>query len=559
MDINTNSDGSKDFYNKLLNATLKLYGTSSIAFNQVDYIFDMIQTLFKLEHTNIKNTLQRNADNDKSKQISSNVLSIYNSSENSLKQFNTEYHRLQVLQKNKSYIPPIEFFIGSRCATLKRDSEGNLKSRPKTVTGLLFPLRAMFKKVFELPGIYESVQHYKQELEKNKNIVTNYIQSINWQKKIANFPSKNDVLPLLLFSDDYETGNCLGSHADSNKLCGTYVSIACFPPHLQSLNSIFHALIYYSKDRQEYGNFAVFRTLIQELQFLETTGVEINLRNNVKRTIYFKLGLILGDNLGLHSILGLVENFNSSYSCRFCKMDSVQRSLATLEDPRLIRDNNSYDTDVSLKDPSSTGIKQNCIFNRLSSFHIFDNVVVDIMHDFIEGVMHRDMHDILNYYINTVKLFSLVELTHRIKLYDFGEFDIRNKPPEILVSHLKCGSLKMSAGEMLTFVRHFGIIMGHLIPDEDIVYRLYLNILEILDIILSRSVHKQCRGLLTSLVSEHHLLSSSIFKRKFKTKEHNMIHYDTVMHESGPLINFSGMRWEAKHKESRLLASVSNS
>lgn len=417
----------------------------------------------------------------------------------------------------------------------------------------------MLKKVFEILGFYDSVKTYKQQLEKDKSIISNFIQSSTWKKTIENCPSTDDIFPFFSFSDDYETGNCLGSRAGSNKLCGTYVSIPCFPPHLQSLNTIFHALIYYSKDCQEYGNFAVFRTLIRELGELEKCGVEINLSNEKKKIIFFKLGSILGDNLGLHSLLGFVENFHSFYSCRFCNMDVVQRSLATLEDKRFLRVKVSYETDIRLKDPSSTGVKENCIFNCLQNFHVLDNSVVDIMHDFIEGVLKRDIFDILNYYINTAKLFSLVDLTTRMKLHDFGEFDIRNKPPDILPSHLKGGSLKMSAGEMQTFTRHFGIMMRDLIPDDDKVYRLYINLLQILDIILARSIQKNCKGLLSTLVSEHHLLVRNIFNRKCKTKEHNLIHYDSIMHSSGPLINFSGMRWEAKHKESKMIAAVSNS
>lgn len=558
MSLKNNSSHLCDLKDKLINATLRLYGSSNIPFNQIDYIFNMIKDLFDAEHKVIKNKLQCNTSNESLVKTTSDVVNVLNFVDNTLKQCNSEYKRIQILKKSGFYIPPIEFLVGTGYNTLKRDCEGNFKSQTNNATAVLFPLGAMFKKVFEIPGIYESVKSYKQDLEQNDKIISNFIQSPLWKKKIQNCKSKNDIFPLFLFNDDYETGNCLGSHAGSNKLCGTYVSIPCFPPHLQSLNTIFQALVFNSNDKKQYGNFAVFRTLIRELGVLENTGVEINLSGQKKTTIYFKLGLILGDNLGLHSILGFVESFNSNYSCRFCKMDIIQRSLATLEDKRLLRNKNSYETDVNLKDPSSTGIKERCIFNQLSDFYVLDNLAVDIMHDFIEGVMHRDMFDILDYYINKAKLFTLSDLSNRMKLHDYGEFDVRNKPPEILTNHLKNGSLKMSAGEMLTFVRHFGMLMGDLIPDEDTVYRIYLNLLQILDILLARSIQKNCQGLLTTLVSEHHILVRTIFSRNCKTKEHNLLHYDTVMHSSGPLINFSGMRWEAKHKESRLIAAISN-
>lgn len=40
-----------------------------------------------------------------------------------------------------------------------------------------------------------------------------------------------------------------------------------------------------------------------------------------KGTMYFELELILGDNLGLHTITGFVESFSSNFCCRICTMN----------------------------------------------------------------------------------------------------------------------------------------------------------------------------------------------------------------------------------------------
>ena len=57
--------------------------------------------------------------------------------------------------------------------------------------------------------------------------------------------------------------------------------------------------------------------MIKELKFLKEEGITINYPSGVKR-IYFDLALIVGDNLGLHSIFGLVESFSANKFCRFC-------------------------------------------------------------------------------------------------------------------------------------------------------------------------------------------------------------------------------------------------
>lgn len=238
-------------------------------------------------------------------------------------------------------------------------------------------------------------------------------------------------------------------------------------------------------------------------------------------------------------------------------MDKIQRSLATFEDTSLLRNHDSHENDLRLKNHTITGIKQKCCFNLLSGFHVTKNFVVDMMHDVLEGVFHFDMIALINYYID-VKIFTLDDLTTYMKLHDYGVCDSKNVPPVIRPKDLHGKSLKMSAGEMLTFMRHFGRIIGDLIPYEDSVWRVYINLREILDIITCRSIRKECKNLLDTLVAEHHLLARTILKRELKAKDHHLLHYGTALAASGPIINCSSMRPEAKHKQSKLMSTVSH-
>jgi len=68
-----------------------------------------------------------------------------------------------------------------------------------------------------------------------------------------------------------------------------------------TLDYIFLALIFNSLDRTEFGNFAIFQKLISSIKYLENSGIDITIENENYK-VYFKMVLILGDNLGLHSI-----------------------------------------------------------------------------------------------------------------------------------------------------------------------------------------------------------------------------------------------------------------
>lgn len=119
-------------------------------------------------------------------------------------------------------------------------------------------------------------------------------------------------------------GNPLGSHAGNQKLGAVYISLACLPSELaSSLNHIFFASLFKTDDKKQYGNHKIFKDLISKLNYLETVGIDISVSDKIFK-IYFSVSLILGDNLGLHSILGFSESFVASYPCRFCKSPKTE-------------------------------------------------------------------------------------------------------------------------------------------------------------------------------------------------------------------------------------------
>lgn len=111
------------------------------------------------------------------------------------------------------------------------------------------------------------------------------------------------ILPLTLYFDDFETSNPLGSHSGVYKVVVVYFCISSIPPEYKSrLENIFLTLIFHTSERFEFGNRATFNCLLDELKVLETEGIEIQTSAGVK-TIYFNTMFIIGDHLGLHSIL----------------------------------------------------------------------------------------------------------------------------------------------------------------------------------------------------------------------------------------------------------------
>ena len=66
--------------------------------------------------------------------------------------------------------------------------------------------------------------------------------------------------------------------------------------------------------------------MIDEINFLQREGVILD-TENVKQQIFFSLGLITGDHLGLNSILGFTKGFNTNHYCRLCKTTKLRARI----------------------------------------------------------------------------------------------------------------------------------------------------------------------------------------------------------------------------------------
>ncbi|KAB0804462.1 hypothetical protein PPYR_01432 [Photinus pyralis] len=186
-----------------------------------------------------------------------------------------------------------------------------------------------------------------------------------WRNLVQKYPNDKIILPLLIYFDDFECCNPLGSKAGVYKIGATYVSLACIPPELATLlENILVCCLFYSSDRTAFGNKKIFSKLMDELIFLETQGITINF-NAKKINVYFTVVTVLGDNLGLNSILGFTESFQANNFCRICKSTKAESKTQFVEDPSQIRTEENYLQDV---ETLSAGIKEPCMWRTLPKF-----------------------------------------------------------------------------------------------------------------------------------------------------------------------------------------------
>lgn len=399
---------------------------------------------------------------------------------------------------------------------------------------------------------------------KKTNILINFIQGLIWQKRMEEHGDKI-VIPLFLYWDEFQSKNLQGSQSNKTKIGGTYVSIPCLPPKYASkLEFIFVTLLFYGKDRkiddnlEKDRNEIVFFPVIQELIALYEEGIEVSTANGTER-IFSELGLMIGDNLGLHSMMNFAESFSATYSCRYCKVSKNLLHVLTFEWTSFLRNHENYLEDLKLYDVSQTGIKGPCIFHKIPNFQIPTNVGVDFMHDVLEGVSKYVLSEVLDHIIvkkNFINLDKFNSIVKNFKL--FSKFGCKNLPPSLTESSLKASIFGLSASEPLFFVKNSGLIAGDFILREDGFWKLYLLHKKIVDFLMSPKTHVPHLKILEQNISEHHKLYINLTGENLKPKFHILLHYNPLILLTGPVIHSWTMRHEAAHRPLKLMCAGEN-
>lgn len=263
--------------------------------------------------------------------------------------------------------------------------------------------------------------------------------------------------------------------------------------------------------------------------------------------------LVIGDNLGLNGILGFVESFSATHFCRICYAGPSKTRVMTKEDTTELRSKEEYEKDVQKCNFSETGIKEACIFNELKEYHVCQNQSVDKMHDVDEGLSNYVMAKILLKLIEE-EHFSIDYVNNALNSIDFG-FESANVPLNISIDYVKSHNrLKMSASETLFFTRCFGLLVGHMVSEDNEAWILYIKLREIIDIINSLKILRSHLLQLEVLLEGHYKLYLKMFGN-LKPKFHFMLHYVRLMLQNGPVIHTSSMRFESKH---RLIKKILN-
>ncbi|XP_073694457.1 uncharacterized protein [Garra rufa] len=343
----------------------KLRAKSSMTLSTVNFVFQQTSSLV----SDIVGALQRQTmtflqATGQSEIPEARQLNLH--FENAAKAFqclDTEHKQMKYFVQSGYLVQPVEQPLPGVSYTQQRDSQtGTVKQVAVQDTFQRIPLRPLLKLILQSPGTMEKITEWKRKISDSKSLDDTTVL------RTSVCPSEPSV-PLLLYNDDCEMVNPLGSKTSVHKLGLIYFTLKCLPPEcLSSLDSHFLLAVYKADDAKTYGIDAVLKSVVDDINDLGTNGVEVDTAH-FKGTLKIWVAQICGDNLGLNSILGYTKSFSGNSVCRWCRVKKPLMRTQTMEDPLLLRNKDGHLSDlVQNGEPQFGTIQKIVVFESVIKF-----------------------------------------------------------------------------------------------------------------------------------------------------------------------------------------------
>lgn len=473
----------------------------------------------------------------------------------------SDYKFLNYLERSNIFRFPVIVPLESNQHESTKNFNPNIQEKQNCT--IMNDIEFQLKTYFSDENVLKATINHTRKLE-NSNEINSFVSAQLW-KEIKKKYVDEIVLPIALYSDEFEINDNLSSHNKKHSICGVYYSIVTLPDqHKSKLCNILVAAMIKKTDIGEAGHNKLFQPIVQTFKEIEERGIPFTIdAKEIK--VRFVLVLVQGDNLGIHQMLQFL-NFNANYYCRFCHRSRDDCRTDVEEFPEYYRTLNSYNADITINQPSETGIKMRCIFNELPSFHAVTNLCVDPMHDFYSGgLCVTGLTAVLNHCIYNKKYITLRAFNAQKSIFSKIALDCSLKRmPDISETFLtsqkrKSVVLRATASEMKALIHYFPLIVGPFVPKNDAVWTYCIVLVKLSDKILSKSYTENDILDLNNLCKQHHTLYKELFDEHLKPKHHFVSHYGHVIRTSGPVSSMMNFRNEAKHKGFKEYAHIISS
>lgn len=187
-------------------------------------------------------------------------------------------------------------------------------------------------------------------------------------------------------------------------------------------------------------------------------------------------------------------------------------------------------------------------------FHVMNNYSVDVMHDFLEGVVPFELSLVLHE-LSTSGHILMDSINQAISFSNYGQADQKRRHPTVSSMH----SLRMSTSEMWCFLWNLTLMIGLCISHANKYWKLLLMLLDVADITFAPSLSKGLSDLLICLTDEHHAYFKELLPDKsLLPKHHFLVHYPAYITKSGRPVRYWCIHFEARYLSFKELGKLSH-
>ncbi|KAK3928256.1 FERM domain-containing protein 1 [Frankliniella fusca] len=328
------------------------------------------------------------------------------------------------------------------------------------------------------------------------------------------------VIHILLFFDELEVTNSLGSKTIIHKLAAFFYQILNFPPEISSeLSSIFLVILAYADDLKKEGAMdRVLIPLVQELNKLASEeGVPLGKFDGEEFILRAVIVAVTADTLAAHDLLGFLGP-GARHFCRWCMVTRQEiRANANATGARRIPELHRHHLQqVALNKKFSTqcGVKESCRLDKIPHFSCVEGNVFDCFHDLLEGIVPLIVKLVLRHYIVVKKLLTVTDFNVRVESFSYGIPDSKNKPSPNFTKALLSSSkdkIKQTGSQMWCLIRALPFLLKDFVNEVDEHLQLIFLLQDIMQIIFSFEIKESDITSLEDFIYQHNELFFKLF------------------------------------------------
>lgn len=376
------------------------------------------------------------------------------------------------------------------------------------------------------------------------------------------FKDHPDALVIILYHDELEVCNPLGSKAGIHKLDMFYYTLANFTPKFRSkLAAVRLLAIVNANYVKKYGIERILEPIIKDINILH--GGSMMTVNGIERIVFGKVLACAGDTLGQHLWGGYKEGVGFSINkCRTCYCLFLKMQQEFFEEAFVMRTQARYNeecedienapTDTVRCDLCTTyGINKRSALCNLPDFDVTKQLPQDVMHTLLEGTVQYEVRLILLYFIQTGKL-TLLQLNGAINNHNYGYSEQSDKPGPIRESVFQTAEgykVKYSASQTRLFLRILPFIVDPMIDFDNEYYLFLVELIQIVNIVFAPVIKHGTVTFLQELIAKHLATFKELFPNKnVIPKQHYLVHIPGMIRLLGPMVRTSCFTFESAHR-----------